>query len=149
MTRKALLINSDVLVTEPYLSALKERGFEIDSAFDTYEGIGKLDNSYDFILFSPYFLTLGLKAYNDYPDAKSLNLDDPLSVGFWMYNKLKESKNANVPVFLIPLGLSRSIEYMERCKSFFEEEENIILKDLIDTLPSELVNIVEKTLRGK
>ena len=139
-----LFISSLYLETEYYRNRLSENGYYVDGAENVVNALPKLDTAYDAILFDPYFLSFGDHTKKGFPSG--VDLEDPLSLGLWFYDKIREGKNSRSQLFLIPLRL-REERLMILKTRMKQDSGNVHLCDLLETLPSKLCDLMNKTLR--
>lgn len=146
---KVLWVHSSDFETESYREELSRRGYSVDRASGVVEALPKLDAPpYGAVFLSPYFLSWGDAEIKPPSD---MDTSDTLSPGLWLYDKIREGRNSRSPLFLVPIGLKRQLKIgdeLDRLQERMQKDTGpVFLRDLLDTLPGDLCDLVDKTLR--
>ena len=145
MTR-VLWVHSAYFETESYRDALQRIGYSVNGAENVVDALPKLDTPpYGAVFLSPYFLSWGDAERNPPDDVR---ISDSLDLGLWFYNELRQGNNSRSPFFLVPIGINRPPALLGRLHDRMRGDTGrVFLCDLTDTLPRELCELVERTLR--
>ena len=144
-TKRLLWINSCYLETIAYREELVSAGYELDGVDCGFLGLEKLDETYDAVFLNPYFLTW---CKQDNPPS-GVDIGNSLDLGLWFYDQVRSGKNKLTHLYLTPIIMNRDSEIRKRIEDHIKgDNAPHQLINLSDELPSDLIRIVQATLKN-
>ncbi len=151
MAKRFLWVDTTSLKSDAYRYELEqtESGLSIDILSTAYHAVERLVSppAYDAVFLQPEYLTYGKPRIDPrHQDAPPIVPSDMFSFGFWFYERLRKSPISDKPLFVLYFGLSSNPNLNRRFDECFKNQPRITLVDLLDTMPAQFIDIVNRTL---
>ncbi len=134
-----------------YSDKLISCGYDVSIFPRAIDALPRISLTYDAICLNYYFLSWGdAERTEQLPKAILRDIADPLTLGLWIYKKIREGPNKSSLLYLLSVGHSRNPEGTLRVQnSLLGDRGPLHLMDLIDVLPSDLSRSLEEELAKK